>query len=486
LSKQNNFVKPELSLNISILTLRCTKISNFYQSIRAGENVILDIDKCFINNNMGKAVVILNPIIAKIVESTFESNMENAIHIKFIKDEFIGFDTRKLYFEKNEIMYNFGYGIYIDGIENFIFDINISVLHNNFKKNRYDGLFLSDLYVNSLTIEGNNFKENKSNGLNMQKLNRCWNNSILSNINNNQLNVNNSGSSNNYQHSHNKESPTIVVKNNNFSDSEGFGVFMNDCKAIFINNYFMRNKASGIILCNINFYELYKETKSTNLNNSSTMDQGTSFIQYCDFVKNGGSGIKVFNYSFNTAILNTKLIENCEFGLHIENEIMSDINNVKNNKNALSKSHENSNTSSENIYVYLKNSQITSNMKSGISLINSLLTIENTEVSNNLDYAVLIPKEENQQYIQFVDNSFGHKMIHGNIGGPWGEINITNKKSCTSCTSTTQKVKKIKLFMPKIIEESPRKANSDIAEFSINKNKTGDKCNNTDSKCDIF
>jgi len=101
---------------------------------------------------MGKAVVILNPIIAKIVESTFESNMENAIHIKFIKDEFIGFDTRKLYFEKNEIMYNFGYGIYIDGIENFIFDINISVLHNNFKKNRYDGLFLSDLYVNSLTI----------------------------------------------------------------------------------------------------------------------------------------------------------------------------------------------------------------------------------------------------------------------------------------------------------------------------------------------
>ena len=475
----NHFVRPELNMSISILTLRCTKITNFYQSIRAGENVILNIEKCFINNNLGKAIVILNPIITKIVESTFESNMENAIHIKFVKDEFIGFEMRKLYFEKNEILYNFGYGIYIDGIENFPFEISILVLNNNFKKNCYDGLFISDLYLNSLTIEGNTFKENKSNGLNLQKLNRCASGSFISNINNN---INSSSSSNG--NSQNKDSPHIIIKNNVFSDSEGFGVFLNDCRAIFLNNEFIRNKASGIILCNINFYELYKETKSTNIYNSSNIDHGTSYIQLCNFIKNGGSGIKVFNYSFNTVIVNCKMIENCEFGLQIENEVIS----TESNKNALSKSNENSNSLSDSNNVYLKNSHITSNMKSGICLINNTIKIEHTVVSNNLDYAIYIPKEEHQQFIHFSDELSGDKLIHGNIGGPWGEIYITKKKECTGCTSNTQKTKKVKIFKTKAMEISPKIINSDNAVLAVQKPviKIDKPPNTTDSKCLII
>ena len=454
--KTNKLDRPDLNIQISILTLRCSKITNFNQSLRAGENSIIEIEKCFINNNLGKAIVILNPIITKIVESKFESNMENAIQIKFLKDEFISLDKRMLFFEKNEISYNYGSGIYIEGMENFYFDINISVIGNNFKKNSYDGLYLSDLHINSLIIDGNNFKENKCNGLNLQKLNKGGTNTSVSFINNNLI-INHSSSSpiSINAISQIKESPLIIIKNNLFFDSEGCGVFINDCRAIFYKNDFLRNKLCGLMICNINFYELYKETKSTkstNFQNSPNLDQVTSYIESCNFIKNGKSGIKIYNYSFNTVILNSKSMENCEFGLHIENENYSDTPLKGTIKNAFSKTSENNNTPSEFNHVYLKNSKFESNMKSGICLIYNSLNIENTLVSNNIDYAIFIPHEENQKYLQFKDKSV-LKMIHGNIGGPWGEMVITKNDSCIGCSSSNHKIKK--MMNSKIILESP-------------------------------
>jgi hypothetical protein len=214
--------------NISILTILSTTISKFYQAIRAGENSIINLEKSYINNNYGKAIVILNPLITKIIETVFEKNVDNAIHIKFLKDDHLLNESRKIYIRDNEITYNHGNGIYIDGIENFVFDLDIVISNNVIKRNKLDGVFLCELYINSLNIFDNKFHENKNNGLNITKVHHK-----------NQKSTN--------------TSDTLIIRNNEFHDSDMFGILMNDCKAIILSNSFMRNKQSGLILCVLNY-----------------------------------------------------------------------------------------------------------------------------------------------------------------------------------------------------------------------------------------
>ena len=63
-------------LNPTILNLTNTRIHNFYQSIRAGQNCIINITKSACLQNYGKAIVMINPISLKINEAFFQNNME--------------------------------------------------------------------------------------------------------------------------------------------------------------------------------------------------------------------------------------------------------------------------------------------------------------------------------------------------------------------------------------------------------------------------
>ena len=59
------------SLNPTILNLTNTRIHNFYQSIRAGQNCIVNITKSAFLQNYGKAIVMINPLTLKINEAIF-------------------------------------------------------------------------------------------------------------------------------------------------------------------------------------------------------------------------------------------------------------------------------------------------------------------------------------------------------------------------------------------------------------------------------
>lgn len=76
----NTLLKP------TILTLTNTRIYNFYQSIRTGQNCIVDINKSAFIKNYGKAIVMLNPISLKVNEAFFQYNEDNTIHVKYIDD----------------------------------------------------------------------------------------------------------------------------------------------------------------------------------------------------------------------------------------------------------------------------------------------------------------------------------------------------------------------------------------------------------------
>ena len=67
------------------MTLTNSRLSNFYQSIRAGQNCIVNINKSAFMRNYGKAIVMINPIFLKVSETLFENNEEN-IHIKYMDE----------------------------------------------------------------------------------------------------------------------------------------------------------------------------------------------------------------------------------------------------------------------------------------------------------------------------------------------------------------------------------------------------------------
>ena len=314
-------------------------------------------------------------MITKIVESVFEKNLDNAIHIKFMNespDIMETLENRKIFIDKNEVIENYGTGVYIDGTSNEILDLRISVTNNLFKRNKIEGMALCDLNLTYLTIENNQFRENKNNGLNIRKV-----------IHNQEKNYPNSSNLN-------QEFSVINIKGNEFTDSDGFGAFINESRAVFTSNNFIRNKSSGLILCNISLTELCKEIKSlsTSSTNNTTkpnlIENGTTHVISCHFQKNGYNGIKFFNYSFCTSISDSKFSENCDFGIQIENEQTLNRQKIKNYQgldkvNTLNESH-----------LVVKNSNIYSNLKSGVSLLNSFLYLENTQIEFNIDYTINI------------------------------------------------------------------------------------------------
>ena len=352
---------------ISILNIISSKISKFYQTIRAGENSITNIEKSFINNNVGKSIVFLNPLMVKISECVFENNYDNAIHIKFKKDENFVTDPRKLIFEKNEISYNHSSGIYIDGIDNFAIDLDLYILGNIIKKNKVDGIFIYNLLLNSMIISDNKILGNKANGINLYKVNQKFNFSGINPILNQVVGIegNNNFSSSIFSENLN----FVIIKNNEFTDNEGLGIFFNDSRAILHKNSFHSNKASGMIMCNINFFDIYNKNSTNlnkiNLNNNnsnnnlinlpnnqssnthnpnnsstkantignnsfSTNNSGITIISECTFNNNCGSGLKIYNYNNLTYISNCKFHENTEYGLHIENDNVK-LNNSEQN-----------------------------------------------------------------------------------------------------------------------------------------------------------
>jgi hypothetical protein len=150
-------------------------------------------------------------------------------------------------------------------------------------------------------------------------------------------------------------------------------------------------------------------------------------------------------------------------GLNAQN-----LNNINNNKDPNAyiltpekiKSFKNSDNSKmpKDTNLFLKNCTVVNNMKSGIFYNNCFIFSDNTIISDNLDYAIYIPKEQFQHCFKVSKNSLKN-MIVGNIGGPWGEINITNRTLCRGCTSTT-KIKK------NIAKETPIISNAIVSSHN--------------------
>ena len=68
-----------------MISLPKTKVHNFDQSIRTGQNCIINKNKNIFIQNHGKAIVMINPIFLKVSETLFEYNEDNNIHIKFLE-----------------------------------------------------------------------------------------------------------------------------------------------------------------------------------------------------------------------------------------------------------------------------------------------------------------------------------------------------------------------------------------------------------------
>ena len=402
------------NFNPSVLNLTNTRIYNFYQSIRAGQNCIITINKSAFIQNYGKAIVMINPILLKINETLFEYNEDNNIHVKFI-DECLFEEKRKLLFNKNEFDKSICNNICIEGVKNEKLDLSIIITKNNFHNTLSDGVLIYDLIYNYFEITDNIFLQNKGNGLNIQK-------SFFNNINN-EKNINSNINNNMYQ--------PVKIKNNQFIENKGFGLFINDCIIELISNKFVLNRQSGIILCNIIIDDPKKGLEGINLNSikgdfSSIINSKTSSsIIKNSFYENGECGLYIYGYPYKVNIQESIFISN------IKNGISIDLDCLYTNNNFLTKLNEyKSITQIQKIYdlcnIILNKCIIEKNMKNGILLNSCLIFCEETFIVNNLNYAISIKRKEYQNCFKE-----GKKNeINGTMGGDWGEIDLNKGIHC--------------------------------------------------------
>lgn len=510
---------------ISYLKLSSSKISKFDQTIRAGENSIIEIENCVFDYNIGKVIVLLNPIILRLINTVFEMNLNNIIHIKYIKNK--TFDDKqsnnfkinndfsqksKIYLEGNEFTRNYGCGIQLEGEKGVDTEIEILINKCIFKKNKGNSIFISDIIIQKLRIDSCSFLFNGENGIYLQNIKLyfiLFNSNLVKSIDkpnevkfkelkDEQINnkhieyILTTMNLNTYTESSNDYKDFLpVIRKNKFIDNDLCGIFINNVQAIISENEFIKNKAGGIIFCDINesnkHNQIIKEreykilsTTNKNINHlSQSSDCGNylnTYIQKCDFIKNGGSGIKITKYDFFISICNCLFQENIEYGLYIEGK--SELVKEKIQKFKSFESNQSTNDSLSNYpnetNVLFSSSKVLFNLRSGIYLNNKLLYIKESGICDNIHYAIEIP-EENQKNMFIIDKK-SEKMLNGTLGGNWGEVSISQKFNCVGCLSTEKKVKKY------IIRE--KKNNS--YDKDNKRNNENEENEGKGSNCDIF
>ena len=422
--------------NPSRLTLTNTRIHNFYQSIRAGQNCIININKSAFIQNYGKAIVMINPIYLNINETLFEYNEDNSIHIKYM-EECLYEEKRQLLFNKNEFNTTLGNNICIEGIKNKKIDLSVVLTKNNFHNSVTDGVLIYDLIYNHFEVIDNIFKKNNGNGLNIQK---SFYKEIL---NNDGKTINMNLNSNLYQ--------PIKIKDNKFIENKGFGLFVNDCIIEVISNKFTINRQSGMALCNIIIDDPNKGLEGININLIKgdfssilkSVKKSSVFLKN-SFYENGESGLYIYGYPYQVIIQESIFTSNCRHGIEIDLDVLyiknKTNNRIKVNKDFYTKLSEYKSINqiqkiNEISNIFLNKCIIEKNKKDGISLNSCLIYCEETFIINNLNYTISIKRKEYQHCFK----QGNRNQINGSIGGDWGEINLNKRGNCGfSCLPKTE------------------------------------------------
>ena len=497
INNQLQLIKNKKDYNkITVINILSTKISKFYQTIRAGDNVILNMEKNYITCNIGKSIVFLNPLFVKISESIFENNYDNVIHIKFVKERNFINVPRKIIIEKNDISYNHHSGLYIDGVENFILNLDLFILNNTMKGNKIDGIFLCDIIVNFLLISDNKLIGNESNGINIYKVYQRFYNPINSLIIDNNININNNN--NNIDFNNIKNSLTlidsnftfldfIIIKNNEFFENTCVGMMVNFSNAILYNNSFISNSSTGAIICEYDFAKLNESNKGNNSysikknnndnnngnnnnskinnaqilseNNSSTKgntnslinsfinSMGISIVIDCTFNRNLRNGLKILNYKNLTYVINCTFCENKENGLVLENEKEDTI--FYNDQNINDKNNNNSKNSSKVQKVQWNTDKSLDIKKMDFSEINkwfeNIIKITKNTFNKNLDNKNLITNKNNNLNLNLNCNLIDfniNKFLYDNRNSRFS-LDFDSSLSCENILSIFSDIRKI-------------------------------------------
>ena len=403
-------------------------------------------------------------MIVKINETLFERNLKSVIHLKFNDDESNSF-SRLFLFQNNTFEMNMGSAISIEGETKKLFKLSITMIDNTFKYNQCDGVIIRDITYITFEIYHNNFIKNRGNGFNLQKvfpynydfeseneLKNFENNEDITNIKKNSNTLNIIQNKTEFENKDNQNNFNIKISDNSFIENEGFGLFINYSRIEAEGNKFITNRASGMILCNLildsNSQKTVENLKSDHYLSKFSTNASSQFLKFKEkrksilkqnkFEENGESGLKVINYNYIIYMEKNIFKENCDHGILIDldcgrsenskspnlsNAIQERIKLFRESNHTIAKSYAN---------MIINKCIIEKNIKSGISMANSFIYCSDSFINDNLEYAIHISNKD-YRYAFRESNIKEHKnIIHGNLGGDWGEINLEEKTFCQS------------------------------------------------------
>jgi hypothetical protein len=264
---------------------------------------------------------------------------------------------------------------------------------------------------NHFELSENIFKKNKGNGLNIQK---SFFYGIASNNKNCSL----------YQ--------PIKIKDNQFIENRGFGLFVNDCIIEATSNKFTLNKQSGMSLCNIMIDDPQKGYGGINLRANSNEDEYSliakstrkcSNLLKNNFYENGESGLFIHGYPYHVNIFESVFKNNCGYGISVDLDSLYN-NNYKHFFSILNEFKSITSKKSNDIAnITLSKCVIERNMKAGILINCCLIYCEETFILNNAEYAISIKKKEYKNCFKDGKNN----VVHGSFGGDWGKVDMYEK-----------------------------------------------------------
>lgn len=451
-------LKPTTTFNVSaskaitILKLISSKFSKFDRIIKSSEHSIIEMDNCLIEYCQSKMISLVNPYILKIVNSNFENNNNCGLHIKFRENlkslkcistkSSSTYGKSKIYLHNNEFVRTQGSAILIEGCINTAKQVSLDLLVSSctFKHGKDNCISISDCVYSKLIIESSTFTDNYENGIFLKRNINQKALQLLAPNNDVYFKIKDSAREEEFKTGEKEDELEMlsIIRKSTFVENEGSGIVVSQMNSILIDNQFIKNNCYGFVLSateSIDKCSIYNKSESEQINLLMPASSSTH-LRKCIFTKNGLSGLKVLNFTCSVSIKSCSFQENFEYGLHLENDSISqgEVQKPETLKKLESTQESEFHPCKTFDYheVQLLSCQVMFNLKSGIYVNNRHLNIKETLIQENLKYSLELPLLIHKSLVHL--DQFTSSRIEGKMGGPWGESSISSLSSdCISC-----------------------------------------------------
>ena len=125
------------------MLLQSCVFTGFYNQIRAGCNATIEVNKCYMQESVSSAIMLVNPCYFRMVESNLiRTQINSGVNIRWLSDSIDKHTSRVIDIQQNDFGFNQYCGVEIQGNAYSAHNLKIDISKNCIYRNKKEGLLI--------------------------------------------------------------------------------------------------------------------------------------------------------------------------------------------------------------------------------------------------------------------------------------------------------------------------------------------------------